>query len=46
LLLAGADLAARLAFSPVEVSVGLWTGIVGGPVLLAVLRAQLRGSGE
>lgn len=40
-LLSGADLAARLVFSPVEVSVGLWTAVVGGPVLVMALRLQL-----
>jgi iron complex transport system permease protein len=42
--LSAADLAARVVFSPVEVSVGFWTALSGGPVLLLVLRRQLRGA--
>lgn len=44
LQLSAADLAARLVFSPVEVSVGFWTALSGGPVLLFVLRRQVRGT--
>lgn len=46
LQLSAADLAARLVFSPVEVSVGFWTALCGGPVVLLVLRRQLRGATE
>lgn len=40
-LLVGADLLARLAFMPLEIPVGVWTTLVGGPVLLILLRRQL-----
>lgn len=46
LQLSAADLAARVVFSPVEVSVGFWTALSGGPVLLLVLRGRLRGATE
>ena len=46
LQLSAADLAARLVFSPVEVSVGFWTALCGGPVLLWVLHRHLRGATE
>ena len=42
-LLVMADLAARLAFAPIELPVGIWTTAIGGPVLLLLLRQQLRG---
>ncbi len=42
LLLVGADLVARLAFAPEELPVGVLTAIIGCPVLLGLLRAQLR----
>ena len=42
LLLVLADAAARLAFAPEELPVGVLTAIIGCPVLLALLRAQLR----
>jgi len=42
LLLVLADLAARLAFAPEELPVGVLTAILGCPILLALLRAQLR----
>ena len=41
-LLVTADMAARLAFAPEELPVGVLTAIIGCPVLLALLRAQLR----
>jgi iron complex transport system permease protein len=40
-LLVSADLLARLALSPLEIPVGVWTTLVGGPVLLVLLRRQL-----
>lgn len=40
-LLVVADLLARLALSPLEIPVGVWTTLVGGPVLLIMLRRQL-----
>ena len=42
LLLVAADMVARLAFAPEELPVGVLTAIIGCPVLLALLRAQLR----
>lgn len=39
-LLAAADLAARQAFAPREVAVGVWTTLVGAPVLLLLLRRR------
>ncbi len=44
LLLVVADAAARLAFAPEELPVGVLTAIVGCPVLLVLLRAQMRGA--
>lgn len=41
-LLVIADLLARLALSPVEMPVGVWTTLVGGPILLILLRRQFR----
>ncbi|MGQ0743474.1 MAG: FecCD family ABC transporter permease [Acidimicrobiales bacterium] len=46
LQLTAADLAARLVFSPIEVSVGFWTALSGGPVLLLVLHRHLRAATE
>ena len=46
LLLVTADLAARLAFAPEELPVGVLTAILGCPVLLVLLRAQIRGAGR
>ncbi len=43
LLVVLADLGARLAFAPEELPVGVLTAILGCPVLLLLLRAQLRG---
>lgn len=37
-LLATADLLARIAFAPEEVPAGVWTTLIGGPLLLVVLR--------
>ncbi|HLI09885.1 MAG TPA: iron ABC transporter permease [Ktedonobacteraceae bacterium] len=39
-LLTGADLFAREAFAPQELPVGIWTTLVGGPILLLLLRQQ------
>lgn len=36
-LLTGADLLAREAFSPMEIPVGVWTTLLGGPLLLLLL---------
>ena len=44
LLLTVADAVARLAFAPEELPVGVLTAILGCPVLLVLLRTQLRGS--
>ena len=44
LLLVVADAVARLAFAPEELPVGVLTAILGCPVLLVLLRAQLRGT--
>lgn len=40
-LLCAADLLARQAFDPQELPVGLWTTLIGGPLLLTVLRRHL-----
>lgn len=42
-LLIAADLLGRLVFAPVELPVGLWTTLVGGPILLLLLRRELQG---
>lgn len=42
-LLVAADLAARLLLAPRELPVGLFTTLVGGPILLAMLRRHLAG---
>lgn len=42
ILLVASDIAARHLLFPREVPVGVWTGMVGGPVLLLMLRRQLR----
>ncbi|MDQ2051993.1 iron ABC transporter permease [Natronolimnohabitans sp. A-GB9] len=39
-LLLAADVVARLAFSPVEVPVGIVTGLVGGPYFLYLMRKR------
>lgn len=41
-LLVGADLVAREAFSPIELPVGLWTTLLGGPTLLVMLHLKMR----
>ena len=40
-LLTMADVGARLAIAPAETPVGLWTAVVGGPVLLLLLRGRI-----
>lgn len=41
ILLATADLVARIALAPVETPVGIWTTLIGGPALLGlILRRQ------
>jgi iron complex transport system permease protein len=42
-LLVGADLLAKNLFSPLEMPVGLWTTLIGGPLLLVLLRRALAG---
>lgn len=37
-----ADQLARLAFAPIEVPVGVWTALLAGPLLLALLRREGR----
>jgi iron complex transport system permease protein len=44
-LLVGADVGARLALNPVQVPVGVVTGLVGGPYFLYLMRKQ-RSMGE
>lgn len=43
-LLVGADLIGRRLFDPLELPVGIWTTLIGGPLLLILLRRQLSGS--
>lgn len=43
LLVVGADTAGRVLFAPEELPVGVLTALIGCPVLLLQLRAQLRG---
>ena len=46
-LLTIADVGAKLAIAPAETPVGLWTAVLGGPVLLLLLRNRiLRGDHE
>ena len=45
-LLAGADLLAKNLFSPLELPVGIWTTVIGGPVLLILLRRDRAGGGR
>ena len=46
-LLTVADVGAKLAIAPAETPVGLWTAVLGGPVLLLLLRNRiLRGAHE
>ena len=40
-LLTMADVGAKLALAPAETPVGLWTAVVGGPVLLLMLRDRI-----
>ncbi|HST03852.1 MAG TPA: iron ABC transporter permease [Chloroflexia bacterium] len=42
-LLVGADLLAKNLFSPLEMPVGLWTTLIGGPLLLVLIRRALAG---
>ncbi|HEX6817613.1 MAG TPA: iron ABC transporter permease [Ktedonobacterales bacterium] len=44
LLLSGADLLAHVLFDPMELPVGLFTALVGGPLLILLLRRQLTSS--
>jgi iron complex transport system permease protein len=39
-LLVGADVGARLALSPVQLPVGIISGLVGGPYFLYLMRKQ------
>jgi iron complex transport system permease protein len=39
-LMVGADVGARLALSPVQIPVGIVTGLVGGPYFLYLMRKQ------
>ena len=41
ILVMGADMAARLALHPHEIAVGLWTVVLGAPVLLALMQRGL-----
>jgi iron complex transport system permease protein len=43
-LLVAADLLAKNLFSPIELPVGIWTTVIGGPLLLFLLRRHLSGS--
>lgn len=40
-LLTGADLFAKNLFNPIELPVGIWTTIIGGPLLVLMLRREL-----
>ena len=40
-LLTMADVGAKLAIAPAETPVGLWTAVLGGPVLLLLLRGRI-----
>jgi iron complex transport system permease protein len=40
-LLTGADLVAKNLFNPLELPVGIWTTVIGGPLLLIMLRREL-----
>jgi iron complex transport system permease protein len=46
LLLCAADLLARRAFAPLDLPVGVFTTLLGGPVLLVLLRRRLGGQRE
>ncbi len=41
-LLTGADILAKNLFSPLELPVGIWTTLLGGPTLLILLQRRLR----
>ncbi len=41
ILVVGADMAARLALHPHEIAVGLWTVVLGAPVLLVLMQRGL-----
>ncbi|HEX8219534.1 MAG TPA: iron ABC transporter permease [Chloroflexia bacterium] len=43
-LLVGADLLAKNLFFPIELPVGIWTTVIGGPLLLFLLRRHLGGA--
>ena len=45
-LLTMADVGAKLAIAPAETPVGLWTAVLGGPVLLLLLRDRILGSDD
>ena len=45
-LLTMADVGAKLAIAPAETPVGLWTAVLGGPVLLLLLRNRILRSGN
>lgn len=42
-LLMGADLLGRTVFAPREIPVGLWTTLIGGPLLIALFMKTMRG---
>jgi len=44
ILLVGADLLAKNLFSPIELPVGLWTTLIGGPLLVILMRRRLAGA--
>ncbi len=44
ILLVGADLLAKNLFNPIELPVGLWTTLIGGPVLVILMRRRLSGA--
>jgi iron complex transport system permease protein len=44
-LLVAADLVAKNLFDPLELPVGIWTTLIGGPLLLILLRRRLAGEG-
>lgn len=42
LLLVGADLLARTAAAPLELPIGMWTAVLGGPLFIALVRNRMR----
>jgi iron complex transport system permease protein len=44
IILVGADLIAKNLFDPIELPVGLWTTLIGGPLLLILMRRRLAGA--